>query len=226
MSAERPPPRLFVIPATQADVALVFRRGPSDWYHLLRWDLRHDRFEPGAWLRGRIYPEKCDVSPDGALMVYLVHQGRKHATTYTDAWTGVSRLPWLTALGLWPWGTTYGGGGRFLGPRHVRLRAGCAVDPHPDHPGTGLLVEAGNSPQHASTNEVDGAEWSGRTRSGELIYARAGRIHRRAASGGRDRLVADFAGWAPDPRPAPAWATRPLVAEKPRSRSSGGPLRT
>src|SRR5574341_590542 len=110
MSSPLPPPRLFVIPAADADVALIFRRGPSAWYHLTKWDMTHDKFERGAWLRGRIYPEKCDVSPDGALMVYLVHQGRKVATSYTHAWTGVSRIPWLTALGLWPWGTTYGGG--------------------------------------------------------------------------------------------------------------------
>ena len=115
--SDQPPPRIFVIPATEADVGVVFRRGPSAWYHLLKWDMAHDKFEPGVWLRGRIYPEKCDVSPDGALLLYLVHQGRRIGTSYTDAWTGVSRVPWITALALWPWGTkpaSFGRHGRFL----------------------------------------------------------------------------------------------------------------
>jgi hypothetical protein len=214
MSSTSPPPRLFVIPAAEADVALVFRRGPSAWYHLIKWDMTHDKFEPGVWMRGRIYPEKCDVSPDGALMVYLVHQGRKFGTSYTDVWTGVSRIPWLTALAFWPWGTTYGGGGRFLGPRHVRLRAGCAGGPHPNHPGHGLQVEFGSCPLRQSTDEVAGVDWSGRSRSGDLIYARAGKIYRRSVKGIRDRVVVDLNGLTPDPRPAPAWASRPLGREQ------------
>jgi hypothetical protein len=207
----RPPPRIFIIPATDAEVAIVIRRGPSSWYHLLKWDMEHDKLEPGAWFRGRIYPEKCDVSPDGALLLYLAHQGRKVGTSYTDAWTAVSRLPWLTALGLWPWGTTYGGGGRFLGKRHLRLRAGCAFNAHPDHPGLGLEVEFGDSPAHRSTREVDGADWSGRDCHGELIFAREGKIFRRLSSRRKDRLVADLNGMLPDPKPAPAWASRPLA---------------
>jgi hypothetical protein len=29
-----------------------------------RWDLARDRYQPGA-LRGRVYPQRCDLSPDG-----------------------------------------------------------------------------------------------------------------------------------------------------------------
>lgn len=213
MSPEPPAPRLFVVTAAAADVAVVFRRGPSAWYHLLKWDMAHDTFESGAWLRGRIYPEKCDLSPDGALLLYFVHQGRKFGTSYTDAWTGVSRVPWLTALGLWPWGTTYGGGGRFVGDRHVRLRTGCAGAPHPAHPGDGLIVDFGDSPSHQSTNEVQGADWSGRDRRGALILARGGKIYRGLSRGKTDRLVADLNGLTPDPRPSPPWASRPLVSQ-------------
>ena len=135
-------------------------------------------------------------------------------TSYTDAWTGVSRVPWLTALALWPWGTTYGGGGRFLGPHHVRLRAGCDGEPHPDHPGYGLTVESGRCALHQSTDEVDGADWTGRARSGELIYARGSKSYRRSTKGMRDRVVADLNGLKPDPQPAPASATRPLSSQR------------
>jgi hypothetical protein len=33
------------------------------WWHLTLWDTRHDTFRPGQWLRARLYPEKCDLSP-------------------------------------------------------------------------------------------------------------------------------------------------------------------
>jgi hypothetical protein len=202
MSPKTPAPRIFIIPATKADTAVVFRRGPSSWYHLLQWDTSRDKFEPGAWFRGRIYPEKCDLSPDGKLVLYFVHQGRKAHTSYSDSWSAVSRSPWLTALGLWPNGTTYGGGGRFVDERSIILRAMSGL-PHPDHPGTGLRVEFGNAPLHSSTNEVEGSDWSGRDHAGELIFARDGRIFRRSATG-KDRELIDLNGLLPDPRPAPA----------------------
>lgn len=43
----------------------VFRRGPSNWIHVGRWDLAGRRYEPGAWMGGRIFPRRSDLSPDG-----------------------------------------------------------------------------------------------------------------------------------------------------------------
>jgi hypothetical protein len=206
------PPRLFVITASAADEGVIFRRGPSSWYHVVRWDMAHDKFEPGAWFRGRIYPEKCDLSPDGRLLLCFVHQGRKSRTSYTHAWTAVSRTPWLTALGLWPQGTTYGGGGRFLNDRHVVLRA-MNGSLHPNHPARGLTVDFGAAGTHTSTEEVAGADWSGRDRKGRLVFAAKGKIFRRS-SGGKDRAVFDLTNMSPDPKPAPAWASRELVVQK------------
>ena len=58
-----------------ADAAIVFRRGPSDWFHLLKWDMLNDTFQSGAWFKGSMYPEKCDLSPDGSLFLCFVLQG-------------------------------------------------------------------------------------------------------------------------------------------------------
>lgn len=206
----RVPPRLFVICARDVDIAAVILRGPSAWAHLIKWDMAHDTFEHGAWLKGRIYAEKCDLSPDGNLLVYFVHDGKAFDTSYTHAWTGVSRLPWLTALGLWPNGTTYGGGGRFVDDRHVLLRADPRIAAHPDHPGEGIELGFASPDEHASSNAVEGAEWSGRDRRGRVIHTKGGKLYRRSADGKRNVQLADFNGLAPDPRPAPAWATRPL----------------
>jgi hypothetical protein len=65
------PARLFVILARRAPVGVIFRRGPSPWVQLIRWDTEHDRFEHGQWFHGRIYERRCDLSPDGSLLIYF-----------------------------------------------------------------------------------------------------------------------------------------------------------
>jgi hypothetical protein len=101
-----PPPRIFVITARDADAAVIFRRGPSNWFHLLKWDMADATFQAGAWFKGSMYSEKCDLSPDGTLLLYFVLRGSMLQTSYTHAWTAVSRAPWMEALGLWPQGMT------------------------------------------------------------------------------------------------------------------------
>ena len=74
MAKTRTTARLFVIPARDVAKAVIIRRGPSAWHHLIAWDTKRDVFEHGAWFRGRIYPERCDLSPDGELFLYFALQ--------------------------------------------------------------------------------------------------------------------------------------------------------
>ena len=99
-------PRVFGIPATQSPVVAVIRRGPSDWSHVGAWRTDTDTFEPGAWFRGTLYPQKCDLSSDGKWFVYsaMKQPGDWPAGAVYEA---VSHLPWLTALAAWGSGTTY-----------------------------------------------------------------------------------------------------------------------
>ena len=202
------PCRLFVIIAREARVAVVLRRGPSAWCHMIRWDMAADRFEHGAWIKARIYEEKCDLSPDGELFLYFVHQGRRSQTSYSHAWTAVSRPPWLHALALWPQATTYGGGGRFVGKREVLIR-NRSLAAHPDHPGAGITASSGNPPRHVSTEVAEGADWSGRDHEEHVVFARGGKLFRRLAE--HELELADFNGLRPDPVEAPDWARKPLL---------------
>jgi hypothetical protein len=52
--------RIFGLIALQAPVVSVIRRGPSDRMRLSRWDLERAAYEPGTWLRGTIYPQRCE----------------------------------------------------------------------------------------------------------------------------------------------------------------------
>ena len=95
------PPRIYCIPAIQAPVVAVFRRGPSNWAHIGRWDLAAGRYEPGAWIGGRIFPRRSDLSPDGQYLCYFAH---KPSATWEhgEAYVALSKLPWLTALHAFP----------------------------------------------------------------------------------------------------------------------------
>jgi len=40
--------RLHVLLAIDADIGVVFRRGPAAWWHILKWDLAKFTLESGA----------------------------------------------------------------------------------------------------------------------------------------------------------------------------------
>jgi hypothetical protein len=108
--------RLSVLRARDVPVAVILRRGPSKHTLVVRWDLARHTFEEGQWFAGRIYPERCDLSPDGQWWVYFAAKFKGPIPTYT----GLSRPPWLTAHALWPESGTWGGGGVFT-DRHTLL---------------------------------------------------------------------------------------------------------
>jgi hypothetical protein len=124
---------MFVLLAKQAHVGVILRRGPTEWWRITLWDTKRDRFEGGQWFHGRIYPERCDVSPDGKLFIYFAGKFNQRSADngYGDTWTAVSRPPYLTALALWPIGGTWGGHGVFVDDRTVLVTASRH---HPDHP--------------------------------------------------------------------------------------------
>jgi hypothetical protein len=121
MSVESPVPcRLWVIMARKAQCALILRRGPTRWLELILWDTKKDSFQRGQWFHGRIYEERCDLSPDGSKFIYMAGKyGRKRDADMPDTWTAISKPPYITALALW---RTYGvyGGGLFLDDRCFR----------------------------------------------------------------------------------------------------------
>lgn len=112
-----PQVRLSAILARHSPIAVIFRRGPSKSVLLTRWDTSNDSFEYGQWLKGRIYERRCDLSPDGDLLLYFA---ANHKPPY-GSWSAISRPPFLTALVMWPKGDTYGGGGHFVSQHRIAL---------------------------------------------------------------------------------------------------------
>ncbi len=86
--------------------------------HIGRWDLGAPAYLPGAWLAGTIYPQRCDLSPDGRWFAYFALKPSARwelGTTYV----AISRLPWLTALAGWATNGTWTRGVHFLEDRSV-----------------------------------------------------------------------------------------------------------
>lgn len=199
--------KLFVIFAKSESTAVIIRRGPSRWHHVIQWDTNRDVFTNGAWFKGRIYEDKCDLSPDGKLFLYFVLQGSRAGTEFTHAWTAISRTPWMHALALWPQGTTYGGGGRFLDSKTLTLRGvfGTTLE---DFPLAGLRILRREAPLQVKSNDVPDSDWCGRDQGGQIVFSRSGQLYRRDKKS--DKMIADFTNLIPNPEAAPEWATRPL----------------
>lgn len=115
-------PRLHVFFASESPRALILRRGPSDWMHVLAWNTATDVVTRGAWFHGRIDASRCSLSPDGNLFIYFAVCHRKTSRWPLGfAWTAISRPPWLTALIRWPQSDMWGGGGSFNSNKSVIL---------------------------------------------------------------------------------------------------------
>lgn len=111
---------------------------------MIIWQTNTDRFEDGEWWRGRIYEDKCGLSPDGRLFVYFGYQWKpRYVPEGVFAFTAVSRPPHFKPVALWPTGDTWGGGGYF--PDNKRLvmnyRTSSLPQPHPSYRPQGFVAE-------------------------------------------------------------------------------------
>ena len=120
------PPRLHVLTALDSPAAVVLRRGPADVVATVGWDRRTNAFALGQWLKGRIYEHRADLSPDGRHMVYFASHGGG------QAWTAVSRAPWLRAVLFRPQNSTWCGGGAFDGRGRLWLNGAATPEELPD----------------------------------------------------------------------------------------------
>lgn len=149
--------RMYCIVARDGRSAVVFRRGPSRRVLVLRWWLASDRIEAGQWFKGRIYERRCDLSPNGDVLIYFAARW----TGPYQSWTAVSRTPYLTALMLWPKGDAWGGGGLLESHRTVLINhKPHELTPAPEHP----------VPRRVRVARIDG--WGGHGEDNPIEAAR------------------------------------------------------
>lgn len=118
------PARLHVLLASQANLGLVIRRGPSKQVATILWNRHTDEFQLGQWLKGRIYERRCDLSPDGKHFIYFAMNG-KWDSEAMGSWTAISRAPYLKALAMFPKGDCWHGGGLWTSNTDYWANGGC-----------------------------------------------------------------------------------------------------
>jgi hypothetical protein len=119
-------PRIHVLLASEVPVGAVLYQRSHLTTHCLRLDYEpkgrdfRDHLLKGSRFRGRLFPQRCDLSPDGRLMIYFALRGKETEDRSTlETFTGLCTPPWLTAQLTYPNGTLRGGGGRFLRNRRL-----------------------------------------------------------------------------------------------------------
>jgi hypothetical protein len=201
-----PPCRLDLVFAAEAPIAAVLRRGPSRRVHLVVWHTKTDQFVPGEWWHGRVYSERCGLSPNGQLLVYFAYQWRpRYIPEGIFAFTAVSRPPHFKPVTLWPADSTWGGGGYFADNRTLCLSYGESSAPtaHPDYPPKGFQVKTGQVPRRpnflppAGSAVYPDSDWSGKDHQGKNIFTRAGRLYR--VVNRKEILLRDFNRDLPPP---------------------------
>ena len=76
--------RLQILLARDAAVGIIFRRGPTQWVQLIKWDTKKDTFEEGQWFHGHIYVSRSDLSPNGSLLIYFASKFNKKTISDKD----------------------------------------------------------------------------------------------------------------------------------------------
>lgn len=145
------PPRLWIVHRPENKHALVVRRGPSKQVAFFGWNRETNKISPGQWLKGKVYPKRCDLSPDGQHIIYFAFNG-KWQTESKGSWTAVSRYPYLKALDFWPKGDAWHGGGLFLSNEKYLL---YERHPHEQHTLSGLFEVARGIPDTGGQNNED-----------------------------------------------------------------------
>ena len=119
-------PKTYLLFAKDAPVGVVFYRKSRLTTYCLHYDYESKgngfrcKLTRGSRFYGRIFPERCDLSPDGALMVYFAMRGMKTAgSADPSTWSAVCTPPWLKAHLFFPNNSTWGGGGVFLRDRRL-----------------------------------------------------------------------------------------------------------
>ncbi len=117
------PARIHVLLASDAPLGLVIRRGPSKRVATILWNRRSDEFQLGQCLKGRIYERRSDLSPDGKHWIYFAMNGQWESEA-KGSWTAVARAPYLKALGMFPKGDCWNGGGLWTSNNEYWLNGG------------------------------------------------------------------------------------------------------
>ena len=222
-----PKTTLYLFFARENDRAVILRRGPTKQCRMILWHRDTDRFEDGQWIKQKVYPERCHLSPDGAHFMFFALDGHWSART-GGTYNAISLPPYWTALALFPVGDTWTMGGAFVDNVHYHVPGGSDIVGRAEGlhrvelgaPGKGCstgirLMSGARAPlDRATTRRLleapepqkpwDYLPWMRGSDHPELAHytTQDGKLFRRKADGALD-LIRDFTDMAFEPVRAP-----------------------
>lgn len=96
------PARLSMVMAAEAPVCVVFRRGPSKWVQMWRWDTETDEFTPGQWINSQVYAGESELHPSGEFLFASIRNERGSRKLGMGSYASISRPPYFSALAVFP----------------------------------------------------------------------------------------------------------------------------
>lgn len=112
----------------------LYRRSNMKTYLIsFSYERKIDKFTLGSGFYGRIYPNRCDISPDGNDFIYFAMGAslRKYGAKFS-AWTAICKPPEIRAHLFIGQNHTWGGGGLFLNEREIFLNADVSASGVPN----------------------------------------------------------------------------------------------
>ncbi len=214
--------KLTILVAKNASIALVIRTQTNGWYHLIKWNLENNTFSHGAWFKGQLHEDYCDISFDGEYFLYRALRGSGANADENNTITVLSSVPWLKPHWLLPMECKLEGGGYFVNHRDIAMRCSKFINlvPHPQYSDTqGFTIQHAekynnrgrNYDQYKRSREDDrlifNADWSKELRDGSIAWCKDYRLYRLYPHINEDdiaeQLVADFSNLTPTQTPAP-----------------------
>ena len=111
-------------------IVFLYRRSNKITYLIfLDYQKGTETIQIGSLFYGRIYPNRCDISPDGTYFLYFaMGKSQQQYNKKLYCWTGICIPPNITAKMLFAHGDTWGGGGRFIDNKTIFISPGMYPD--------------------------------------------------------------------------------------------------
>lgn len=93
MKDQEPRRELHLFFASENSSAVILFRTRNSLYRLIGWDTETDKFDPGQWIKSRIFEDECALSPDGKHFLYSGMQKNS-----SDVFAAISTPPYFTAV--------------------------------------------------------------------------------------------------------------------------------
>ncbi|WP_018676400.1 hypothetical protein [Riemerella columbina] len=123
-------PKIVGFISEKRTILFIYRKTAFRNYLIeMKYDKASARFVLGSAFYGRLYPSRCDISPDGRHFIYFAMGGnRKKYEENVYCWTAICSPPIITAQLFIPHNDTWFGGGRFVDDRNISIW--CDTEEH------------------------------------------------------------------------------------------------